>query len=68
MAFVTAGLLTGAVGLGWLDVPLEGAVAERLTEFALVFLLFSDSARIDLRALAPQPRLAESAAAHRTAA
>ena len=51
MAFVAAGLLTGAAGLGWLDVPLRSPVVERLTELALVFLLFSDSARIDLRSL-----------------
>jgi NhaP-type Na+/H+ or K+/H+ antiporter len=51
MAFVTLGLVTGASGLGWLDVPLDNAVVERLTELALVFLLFSDSARIDLAAL-----------------
>ena len=51
MAFVIAGLLTGAAGLGWLDVPLESAAVERVTELALVFLLFSDSARINLAAL-----------------
>ena len=51
MAFVAAGFVVGASGLGWLDVPVESAVAERVTELALVFLLFSDSARIDLGAL-----------------
>src|SRR4051794_12312359 len=51
MAFVVVGLLTGAVGLGWGEVALDSAVVERLTELALVFLLFSDSARIDLAAL-----------------
>lgn len=51
MAFVVVGVATGSIGLGWLDVPLESAVAERATELALVFLLFTDSARIDLRSL-----------------
>lgn len=51
MAFVLVGVATGSVGLGWLDVPLESAVAEKATELALVFLLFTDSARIDLRSL-----------------
>lgn len=51
MAFVVVGVATGSVGLGWLDVPLESAVAERATELALVFLLFTDSARINLRSL-----------------
>src|SRR3954451_20174689 len=51
MAFVVAGLCTGASGLGWLDVPLESAVVERVTELALAFLLFSDSARINVGSL-----------------
>ena len=51
MAFVVLGFIAGASGLGLLDVSLESAVAERVTELALVFLLFSDSARIDLGSL-----------------
>ena len=51
MAFVAAGLVAGAAGFGWLDVPLESTVAERITELALAFLLFTDSARLDLRSL-----------------
>jgi NhaP-type Na+/H+ or K+/H+ antiporter len=51
MAFVVAGLVVGTAGFGWLDVSVESTVAERVTELALVFLLFSDSARIDLRGL-----------------
>ena len=51
MAFVAVGFLLGASGLGLLDVGLESAVAERVTELALVFLLFSDSARLDLGSL-----------------
>ena len=51
MAFVAAGLVAGAAGFGWLDVPLESTVAERVTELALAYLLFTDSARLDLRSL-----------------
>ena len=43
-----AGLAVGTAGLGLVDVKLETIVAERATELALVFLLFSDSTRIDL--------------------
>jgi sodium/hydrogen antiporter len=51
MAFLTLGLVAGSAGLGWLDVPIESSAAELVTELALAFLLFSDSARIDLAAL-----------------
>jgi NhaP-type Na+/H+ or K+/H+ antiporter len=51
MVFTGAGFLVGTSALGLLDVPLESAVAERVTEVALVLLLFSDAARLDLRAL-----------------
>ena len=51
MAFVAVGFVVGVSGLGLLDVALESAVSERITELALVFLLFSDSARIDLQSL-----------------
>jgi len=51
MAFVVVGFVAGAHGLGLLDVALESTVAERVTELALVFLLFSDAARLDLQAL-----------------
>ena len=51
MAFVAVGFVVGASGLGLLDVGLESPVAERVTELALVFLLFSDSARLDLGSL-----------------
>ena len=46
-----AGFVLGTSALGWLDVSLESTVAERVTEVALVLLLFSDAARLDLRAL-----------------
>jgi NhaP-type Na+/H+ or K+/H+ antiporter len=51
MAFVIAGVALGGAGLGWLDISLESPVFETITELALVFLLFSDAARIDLPAL-----------------
>jgi len=51
MVFVAVGFLVGASGLGLIEVDLESAVAERVTELALVFLLFSDSARLDLGSL-----------------
>ena len=51
MVFVAVGFIVGASGLGWLDVSIESTVAERVTELALVFLLFSDSVRLDLRRL-----------------
>jgi NhaP-type Na+/H+ or K+/H+ antiporter len=49
--FTAAGFVVGASALGWLDVSVESAVAERVTEIALVLLLFSDAARLDLPAL-----------------
>jgi NhaP-type Na+/H+ or K+/H+ antiporter len=49
IVFVIAGLVVG--GTGWFDAGAQSAAAERVTELALVLLLFSDSARLDLRAL-----------------
>ena len=49
--FTVAGFVIGASALGWLDVSVESTAAERITEIALVLLLFSDAARLDLRAL-----------------
>jgi NhaP-type Na+/H+ or K+/H+ antiporter len=51
MLFVAVGFLVGSSGLGLLDVSVESTVAERVTELALVFLLFSDSARLNLGTL-----------------
>jgi NhaP-type Na+/H+ or K+/H+ antiporter len=48
MAFVTVGFLIGPRALDLLHVSLESATVERVTELALVFLLFGDSARLDL--------------------
>lgn len=46
-----AGLVVGGSALGWLDISVESAVAERVAEIALVLLLFSDASRLDLRSL-----------------
>ena len=43
--------MVGVSALGLLDVPIESTVAERVTEVALVLLLFSDATRLHLRAL-----------------
>ena len=51
MVFMVAGFAVGASALGWLDVSVESSVAERVTEIALVLLLFSDAARLDLKSL-----------------
>lgn len=51
IVFTGAGFLAGATMVGLLDVPVESAAVERLAEVALVLLLFSDAARLDLRAL-----------------
>jgi len=51
IVFVVAGFLAGAKVLDLLDVSIESEVAQRVTEVALVLLLFSDAARLDLRAL-----------------
>jgi NhaP-type Na+/H+ or K+/H+ antiporter len=49
--FTVAGFIIGTSVLGWFDLTVESTVAERVTEVALVLLLFSDAARLDLRAL-----------------
>jgi sodium/hydrogen antiporter len=51
MVFTVAGIAVGTAGLGLVNVELESAAAERFTELALVFLLFSDAARLDLSGL-----------------
>jgi len=51
IVFVGAGFLAGSKVLGLLGLSVASEVAQRLTEVALVLLLFSDAARLDLRAL-----------------
>jgi NhaP-type Na+/H+ or K+/H+ antiporter len=51
MIFTAAGLCVGTSALKLVNIQLESAAAERFCELALVFLLFSDSTRIDLAGL-----------------
>ena len=51
MIFTTAGLAVGTSALKLVNIHLESITAERFCELALVFLLFSDSTRIDLAGL-----------------
>ena len=51
MIFTAAGLAVGTSGLNLVNIHLESKAAERFCELALVFLLFSDSTRIDLAGL-----------------
>jgi NhaP-type Na+/H+ or K+/H+ antiporter len=51
MVFVAVGFLVGVRSLGLVDLSLQSTIAERITELALVFLLFSDSLRLDLGSL-----------------
>jgi NhaP-type Na+/H+ or K+/H+ antiporter len=51
MIFTTAGLAVGTSALKLVNIHVESHAAERFCELALVFLLFSDSTRIDLAGL-----------------
>jgi NhaP-type Na+/H+ or K+/H+ antiporter len=51
IAFTAAGLVVGTEGLGWLDVSPDAGSLRVLAEATLALVLFSDAARIDLRAL-----------------
>jgi sodium/hydrogen antiporter len=51
MIFTAAGLAVGTSALKLVNIHLESHAAERFCELALVFLLFSDSTRIDLAGL-----------------
>ena len=51
MVFTAAGLVVGTSGLGLVNADIETEAAERFCELTLVFLLFSDSTRIDLAGL-----------------
>lgn len=57
MVFVSVGLLLGTVGAEWFDLSLEGEVVSVLVEGTLVLVLFTDAARIDLRALRTEAAL-----------
>ena len=51
MVFTAVGLAVGSSALKLVNIHLETITAERFCELALVFLLFSDSTRIDLAGL-----------------
>ncbi|WP_299444266.1 sodium:proton antiporter [uncultured Phycicoccus sp.] len=51
MVFTAAGLLVGTLGADLFDLSLGGEVVATLVEATLVLVLFTDAARIDLRAL-----------------
>lgn len=48
LVFTLVGLAVGTAGLELIELELESAVAETVTEIALALLLFSDAARLDL--------------------
>ncbi len=54
MAFAAVGLLVGTAGADWWDLSLDSEVVSVLVEGTLVLVLFTDAARIDLRALRRQ--------------
>ena len=49
--FVSAGLLVGSEGFGWLDLRLGSSAVRALAEATLALMLFTDASRIDIRAL-----------------
>lgn len=49
--FLTAGLLFGGKGLGWIEISAHSETVRVLAEATLTLVLFSDAARIDLGAL-----------------
>jgi NhaP-type Na+/H+ or K+/H+ antiporter len=49
--FLSAGLLFGSKGLGWLDLGARSETVRLLAEATLTLVLFSDAARIDIGAL-----------------
>jgi NhaP-type Na+/H+ or K+/H+ antiporter len=51
MLFVTAGLVVGPDGVGWLDLGVKSSSVRGLAEATLTLVLFTDASRIDLGAL-----------------
>jgi sodium/hydrogen antiporter len=51
IAFTAAGLVVGTEGLGWVELSPDAGSLRLLAEATLALVLFSDAARIDLRAL-----------------
>ena len=55
--FLSAGLLVGSEGLGWIDFGPSGEQVRNLAEVTLTLVLFADASRIDVRALRREYRL-----------
>jgi NhaP-type Na+/H+ or K+/H+ antiporter len=55
--FVSAGLVLGKKGLGWIDLPVNGHQVRVLAEVTLTLVLFADASRIDLRAARKEYRV-----------
>lgn len=51
MTFAAFGLLLSPVGLGWISLGLDNVVIHTLAEITLILVLFTDAARIKLKAL-----------------
>jgi sodium/hydrogen antiporter len=51
MLFVIVGIVAGPLGLGWLDVSVNGEIVRVMAELTLVLILFIDASTIDLPAL-----------------
>src|SRR5262245_34712437 len=49
--FLSAGLVLGSKGLGWIDLSPRGETVRLLAEATLTLVLFADASRIDLGAL-----------------
>lgn len=49
--FLSAGVLFGSKGLGWIDIAPRGETVRVLAEATLAMMLFADASRIDLAAL-----------------
>jgi NhaP-type Na+/H+ or K+/H+ antiporter len=57
IVFVSAGLLFGSKGLGWIDFGVRSEPVRLLAEATLTLVLFADAARIDVAALRREYRL-----------
>ena len=55
--FLSAGLLFGSKGLGWIDLSAGGDTVRLLAEATLTLVLFADASRIDLAALRQEYRV-----------
>ena len=57
IVFVAFGIVAGSSGLDWIELDLEEEGVRLLAEATLILVLFTDAARIDLRALRRQYQL-----------